>query len=141
MAPLTQASGNFLHPIIIRRATNIISNKFNTQKLQKMISEKKVTYLFLVPTMIKRLIEEINKKKFDLSSLKRIFYGASPIPAKVLKEGIENFGCIFRQHYGMTEVPQPVTVFILMNTKYQNLKIKIYVYHPVVELALMLTLK
>ena len=40
MAPLTHASGNFLHPFFIRGATNIISNKFNTQKLQEMISEK-----------------------------------------------------------------------------------------------------
>ena len=124
MAPLTHASGNFLHPFFIRGATNIISNKFNTQKLQKMISEKKVTYLFLVPTMIKRLIEDLNKKKFDLSSLKRIFYGASPIPAKVLKEGIENFGCIFRQHYGMTEVPQPVTVLYPHEHKISKFKNK-----------------
>ena len=39
MAPLTHASGNFFHPFFIRGATNIISDKFNTQKLQKMISE------------------------------------------------------------------------------------------------------
>jgi len=110
MAPLTHASGNFLHPFFIRGATNIISEEFNTKKLQEMINKEKVTYLFLVPTMIKRLIEDLNKTKFDLSSLKRIFYGASPIPTNILKEGIEHFGYIFRQHYGMTEVPQPVTV-------------------------------
>ena len=87
--------------------------------------------------MIKRLIEDLNKK-FDLSSLKRIFMELRLFQPSILKEGIEHFGCIFRQHYGMTEVPQPVTVLYPHEHKISKFKkIKIYVFHPVVEPALM----
>jgi len=48
-------------------------------------------------------------RDFDLSSIKRIWYGTAPMPVEWLKEGIKVFGPVFRQNYGMTEMAQPIT--------------------------------
>jgi acyl-CoA synthetase (AMP-forming)/AMP-acid ligase II len=44
-----------------------------------------------------------NIEKYDLSSLKRIWYAASPMPAELLRRGMEKFGTIFMQGYGQSE--------------------------------------
>jgi acyl-CoA synthetase (AMP-forming)/AMP-acid ligase II len=41
--------------------------------------------------------------KYDLSSLKRMFYAASPMPLELLKRGLEKWGPIFLEFYGGTE--------------------------------------
>jgi len=42
-------------------------------------------------------------KKYDISSLKFLWYGASPMPQEILKRGIEAFGPIIAQGYGQSE--------------------------------------
>jgi acyl-CoA synthetase (AMP-forming)/AMP-acid ligase II len=42
-------------------------------------------------------------KDYDLSSLNRIYYAASPMPIELLRQGLEVFGPIFSQGYGLTE--------------------------------------
>jgi acyl-CoA synthetase (AMP-forming)/AMP-acid ligase II len=46
---------------------------------------------------------------FNISSVKRIWYGTAPMPVEWLKGGIKVFGSVFRQNYGMTEMAQPIT--------------------------------
>jgi long-chain acyl-CoA synthetase len=44
-----------------------------------------------------------NIDKYDLSSLKQLWYAASPMPVELLRKGIERFGPIFGQGYGQSE--------------------------------------
>jgi long-chain acyl-CoA synthetase len=46
---------------------------------------------------------------YDLSSLKRLVYGASPMPLEVLNKGLQKWGQIFAQGYGMTETAPLLT--------------------------------
>jgi acyl-CoA synthetase (AMP-forming)/AMP-acid ligase II len=46
----------------------------------------------------------------DFGPLERITYGASPIPAEVLKKAIETFRCDFLQAFGQTESVAVLTV-------------------------------
>ncbi len=48
----------------------------------------------------------------DLSSLRNIFYGASPISEDVLVKCMEAFGCGFNQVYGMTETTGAITALL-----------------------------
>jgi len=50
-----------------------------------------------------------NFENYDLSSLKRMFYAASPMPLELLKKGIKLWGPIFVQGYGGTENGPTVT--------------------------------
>jgi acyl-CoA synthetase (AMP-forming)/AMP-acid ligase II len=48
-------------------------------------------------------------RAYDLKSLKRIWYAASPMPVEVLKKGMDMFGPIFMQAYGQSESGPTVT--------------------------------
>lgn len=112
VGPLTHAAGNYLIPYYLRGARNIILPKFEPELLQQTVEAHRVTHLLLVPTMIIRLLDDIetNGCRYDLSSLTRINYGTAPTPGHVIKQAIKTFGPILRQHLGMSECPQPLTI-------------------------------
>lgn len=107
VAPLTHAAGYIFIPFYLKGAKHIILDKFDSPVLLETIEKERVSFLLLVPTMLVTLLEDENIKKYDLSSLKRIYYGAAPIAAPKLAEAIEIFGPIFQQNYGLTEGVQP----------------------------------
>lgn len=57
----------------------------------------------LVPTMIRMLVDHLEDHPADLTSLRFVHYGASPMSARTLRQAIRAFGCDFIQGYGMTE--------------------------------------
>jgi acyl-CoA synthetase (AMP-forming)/AMP-acid ligase II len=56
-----------------------------------------------VPTHLAAMLSLPDLNSYDTSSLKMMWYGASPMPLEVLKEGIKAFGPIFAQGYGQSE--------------------------------------
>jgi len=108
VAPLTHAAGYYSTPFYLKGAKHIILDKFDTTALLETIERERVTCTLLVPTMIVMLLEDMNIKKYDLKSLKRIFYGTAPMPTSKLRDAVAIFGNIFRQNYGLTEAVQPL---------------------------------
>jgi len=85
--------------------------KFEPKAFLQIVEREKVTAVLLVPTMINYIVNHPDVSKYDLSSLKRIFYGASPIPADLLKRAMNTIpGCAFVQGYGQTESSPLLTV-------------------------------
>jgi acyl-CoA synthetase (AMP-forming)/AMP-acid ligase II len=109
-SPVTHASGSMIFPHFIRGAKVVILPGFDAGQLLRTIEQERVTTLYLVPTTIVMLLNEPDLKKYDLSSLKTIRYGASPIAPEVLKKAIEIFGNVFVQGYGLTEGSMPLTL-------------------------------
>ena len=68
-----------------------------------------VTNLLLVPAVIARLLERDDPALPDFADLRIVVYGASPISDDVLLRGIDRFGSVFAQVYGMTETTGSVT--------------------------------
>jgi long-chain acyl-CoA synthetase len=78
--------------------------KFDLNNLMKVIERDRVTSTVLVPTMINFLINHPDIGKHDLSSLRRVTYGASPMPVELLKCAMKVFpGVEFFQGYGQSE--------------------------------------
>jgi acyl-CoA synthetase (AMP-forming)/AMP-acid ligase II len=66
---------------------------------------------FMVPTMIKRLIEHPRFAEYDVAGLELVLYGAAPIDSVLLAQAIKAFpGAGFCQMYGMTELAPVATV-------------------------------
>ena len=84
-------------------AKGVIAREFDPTKVLDFIERDKVTKLFMVPAAMQFVVRQPRARSVDFSRLKYILYGASPIPAALLKECIEVFGCGFVQVYGMTE--------------------------------------
>ena len=70
----------------------------------KAIQNYSITDTLLVPTMINMLVHHPDIDKYDLSSLRQITYGASPMPESVIIKAMEVIPeCKFCHAYGMTE--------------------------------------
>lgn len=120
IAPLTHAAGYIFIPFYLKAAKHIIQDKFDSALLFETIEKEKVSFMLLVPTMLVTLLEDKNIKRYDLSSLKRIYYGAAPITTPKLIEAIKIFGSIFQQNYGLTEGVQPNIVLNACNHVLRN---------------------
>lgn len=68
------------------------------------IEKFRIKNMFLVPAVILMLVQHPRIKTTDISCVKRMFYGASPITEELLKTAQSIFkGCGFFQLYGLTE--------------------------------------
>ena len=65
--------------------------------------------MFVVPAVLMMLLATPSLETTDLSSLRHVFYGASPISEDVLVRCMDAFGCGFNQVYGMTETTGAIT--------------------------------
>jgi long-chain acyl-CoA synthetase len=90
-------------------AHQIFLPTFNPTQVLQTIEQYKVTVTFVVPSMVAALLYSPDIDKYDLSSMRRLTYGASPMPVEVLKMGLQRFGQIFAQGYGMTETAPLLT--------------------------------
>ena len=100
-------------------ASNVIMTQrsFDPAATLQIIQEEKATDIHIVATHLAAFFTVSDFEKYDLSSLKRMFYAASPMPLELLKKGMEKWGPIFCQAYGATEDGPNVT---LLSTKQHN---------------------
>ena len=103
--PLSHAGAAFFVPVLQKGGCIFVSQGFDPAAIFKLIEEQRITATMLVPVMIYMLLDSPEAKTADLSSLKTIFYGASPMSPARLKEGIEKWGQVFYQFYGQSESP------------------------------------
>ncbi|MFM9928225.1 long-chain-fatty-acid--CoA ligase [Variovorax sp. H27-G14] len=83
---------------------------FDELAVLQTLQSARITEMFLVPTMVKRVIEHPRFAEFDLSALRLLSYGAAPIDAALLDQAMRAFpGTAFAQVYGMTELSPVVT--------------------------------
>ncbi len=83
--------------------TGVIAREFDPNKVLDFIANERISKLFMVPAAMQIVLRDPRSRTTDFSRLKYILYGAAPIPAALLREGIEVFKCGFVQQYGMTE--------------------------------------
>lgn len=76
---------------------------FNPHSTMQAIQDHCLTDVHLVPTQLVAMVNQPDIGRYDLSSMKRIFYAGSPMPTEVLRKALEIFGPVFSQGYGLTE--------------------------------------
>ncbi|MBN1574582.1 MAG: long-chain fatty acid--CoA ligase [Deltaproteobacteria bacterium] len=77
--------------------------RFDVNMLLKEIPKLKPTYFCAVPTMYVGIINHPDLKKYDISSIKGCFSGASPLPVSVMKRFEELTGGRIIEGYGLSE--------------------------------------
>ena len=83
--------------------TQIILRKFGPGAWLGLLEQSRASVALLVPTMINVVVNAPGLRRYNLSSLRLIFYGGGPMPVSVLERAIELLGCGFTQGYGLTE--------------------------------------
>jgi fatty-acyl-CoA synthase len=84
-------------------ATNVVMKEVDPNAILDFIPRYKINYVLFVPAVILILTQHPRIRATDLSSLKKLFYGASPIAEDLLKVAQDLFGCEFFGLYGLTE--------------------------------------
>ena len=95
--------------------SNVIIPAFTPEGVMAAVQNERVTDVLLVPTMIQMLVDHPALGSYDLSSLKNIIYGASPISEAVLERATAALPNVqFTQAYGMTEL-SPIATLLHWN--------------------------
>ena len=81
----------------------VVAPEFSVDGLLDLISRCGVSRMFIVPNALRQLLDDPRTAGVDFSRLKVLFYGASPMPAQLLRESMAVIRCGFVQLYGMTE--------------------------------------
>ncbi|MCO1656411.1 acyl-CoA synthetase [Pseudonocardia humida] len=93
--------------------THVIVAMFTPRGVAEAIATHGVTDVLLVPTMIQMLVDAPDAAEFDLTGLRHLIYGASPISDAVLERAAKRLPTTeFTQAYGMTEL-SPVATLLL----------------------------
>ncbi|GAA2891623.1 long-chain fatty acid--CoA ligase [Pseudonocardia halophobica] len=106
--PLAHAAGLFAQSALIRGATSVIEPGFDAARTLELVRTRGITWTFLVPTMIYRLLDLAAAPTVGSAGdveLRTVVYGAAPTAPSRLAQALETFGPVFVQLYGQTECP------------------------------------
>lgn len=95
----------------VHAGANVPLATFDPAGVLRTVEQGHITHVALVPTMLSRVLEAPGFDRYDLTSLRRIIYGASPITEALLRRALAAFPkAEFAQSYGQTET---VTLTVL----------------------------
>ncbi|MFE6407282.1 long-chain fatty acid--CoA ligase [Streptomyces sp. NPDC057837] len=111
-APLFHTAGlNMLTlPVLLKGGTCVLVEAFDPEATLEMIERHRITFMFGVPTMFDQMARHPRWPDADLSSLRMLTCGGSPVPTPLIATYQER-GLTFLQGYGMTEAA-PGTLFL-----------------------------
>jgi acyl-CoA synthetase (AMP-forming)/AMP-acid ligase II len=90
----------------------IVMPQFEPKSWLELVQKENVTHAFIVPTMMKQVLDDASFARTDLSSLTNLAYGGAPMPIAVIRRAIEAFpkNVGFVNAYGQTETTSSLTV-------------------------------
>jgi long-chain acyl-CoA synthetase len=84
-------------------ATCVLARAFEPQATLQLMQAERITHALFAPIMMRAMAAVPNANAYDLSALKHIQYGGSPISPELLLDAHRLFHCDFTQVYGLTE--------------------------------------
>lgn len=112
IAPLSHGAGLHLFVQVTQCATNVLmpDDRFDVPTACALIEKHRVSNLFAVPTIVKRLVEDDTVTKHDLSSLKHVVYAGAPMYRVDQIKALDVLGPVIVQYFGLGEVTGAITV-------------------------------
>lgn len=95
---------------LVYGARIVLIEEFDPKVVLEIISRYQVTRFFIVPAAINALLAAPDISSTDLSHVRCVSYGASPISPELLAASRDVFGGKFVQNYGITETSGTIAV-------------------------------
>jgi long-chain acyl-CoA synthetase len=113
-APMFHAADNAVNFVVTARGgTHLFMPRFEPGALLRLVAEKRVGATLIVPTMINMIVNHPEVEATDTSSLRRVIYGASPMPEAVIRRAFAALPhTSFVQAYGQSEAA-PCMTFLM----------------------------
>jgi long-chain acyl-CoA synthetase len=105
------ADGMACFALLLSGGKSVFVPTFSVEGVLAAIAREQVTETILVPSMIRMILDHPDLHRYDLSSLQKVLYGASPITEVLLdraQSALPNVALV--QAYGMTELSAVATI-------------------------------
>jgi acyl-CoA synthetase (AMP-forming)/AMP-acid ligase II len=84
-------------------ASVTLKTAFDADDILGTIERDRITAAHFAPLMIQRMLDVLDTKSYDVSTLRCVHYASAPMPVPLLRRALDRMGPIFVQVYGMTE--------------------------------------
>jgi long-chain acyl-CoA synthetase len=90
----------------------VLMAQFEPRGWLDLVERERITHAFVVPTMMKQILDQPDLERRDLSSLEVLSYGGAPMPFPVIRRAIERLPSTigFVNAFGQTETTSTLTV-------------------------------
>lgn len=107
------ADAQWMIGVTLMAGTHVFIPKFDPENMLKVIQDYRITHCALVPTMVNMLTQVKNLEQYDLSSLRGMNYGGSPMAPALIARTRKAFPhCRLFQGYGQTETSPNVSMLV-----------------------------
>ena len=109
VAPLVYAGGWSVLPTLLCGGTNVVMQRFDADEMLRIIAEKGITWMFAVPTMLRRMSTSAELPRLRGSQLSCLMLAGEPAAMPAL-EAVSEFTDAMVQCWGQTEAPASTTL-------------------------------
>jgi O-succinylbenzoate-CoA ligase len=110
MTPLYHAAvGTRIVSMLVDGVAHVVMRGFDSGEALEVISRHRVTTTLVVPTQLRRILDDPSLSGSDLSSLRLLVYGAAPSSQELIRRAISDLSCGLYQGYGLTEAVTNLT--------------------------------
>ncbi|MER7395262.1 AMP-binding protein [Streptomyces sp. NPDC000151] len=112
LAPLSHGAGIHLLPQVARGVRSVLptSPGLDAAEVWHLVETERITNLFTVPTILKRIAEHPDAASRDHRSLRQVIYAGAPMYAADQDHARAVLGDVLVQYYGLGEVTGNITV-------------------------------
>ncbi len=110
-APMSHGSGLYILPHVAAGAAQIVpeSGGFDPDEMIRLFDVHRGVSLFAAPTMVRRLVDSIERHDSDVPGLRTIVYGGGPMYVEDCRRALDVIGYRLAQIYGQGESPMTIT--------------------------------
>jgi len=91
------------HYVTALGGVHVMLPRFDAAEVLRLVEAERVTRLFVVPTMMRSILDEPALAGRDVSSLRQVSIGGAPPGPELLAEVEDRLGCTCISGYGLTE--------------------------------------
>ena len=112
VAPMFHIADAFLGMTAVTMGgSSYFQPSFEPVSTMKGVQDYAIQRMLLVPTMVNMLVNHAEITNYDLSTLRSVVYGASPMPESVIRKAMQVMpNTSFLQVYGQTETAPLITI-------------------------------
>lgn len=112
VAPLSHGAGVHLLTQVAAGARTVLtaSERFDPAEIWSLVERWRISNMFTVPTILKRLVEHPAVDGTDHGSLRYVIYAGAPMYREDQKRALAKLGPVIVQYFGLGEVTGNITV-------------------------------
>jgi fatty-acyl-CoA synthase len=112
VAPLSHGAGIHLLAQVARAVKTVLlpDQRLDPELVWQLVERWRITNMFTVPVIVKRLVEHPAVNRYDRSSLRHVIYAGAPMYREDQKQALRTLGKVLVQYFGLGEVTGNITV-------------------------------